>query len=484
MFSSLESDYPRALNALYFPAHRDEFPVPPFATDFVSWVHTRGRAYFKNNQLYPVGDMRWAIASTGCTLHFWHTDANGFGTFVFVVAGVKLWFIAIPKDGNFASFASASLFTGDFDIHNPHSDRWIIKLLVLGPGTTLIMRPNLPHAVITPEPSLCKGGHYYCTATLVDSIVGLYHHYVGSDSISNTDHHEASRDILMRMLTFFLHNLENDTPSSDREHVPDTTKWDDILGLFYLCAYYELHSALVSWSYYEEEEGNNFDTSIKSRIRARRLLYLLFSQHLFELDGVTLTGMQAYETIFNPFLAYQAWSLIHYKRAAWRSHLCGEDSFLTPSQTREDIQAALREGPAWHMFNTLGKKDYNCDTVDISEVGFAWRGSTYVVRRVVPTSFHGHVYGDRKVAEHRGIHLNITPRRDIDNETDCWIDYTLEARNKEDRRPAFRDNTKPELPTFAHGYQPETHRKQFKHDSKRSAPPNPVLSDNKKPRIQ
>ncbi|KAG6836086.1 hypothetical protein H0H93_011537 [Arthromyces matolae] len=486
MFTSLESEFPRALNALYFPAHRDEFLMPAFATDFFSWVHTRGRAYFKKNQLYPVGDMRWAIASTGWTLHFWHTDANGYGTFVLIVAGVKLWFVAVPKDGNFADFASASLFTGDFDIRNPHSDRWVIKLLVLGPGTTLIMRPNLPHAVITPEASLCKGGHYYSAANLVDSIVGLYHHYVGSNSISNTDHHEASRDILMRMLTFFLQGLEsNALPSSqNQEHMLNPTKWKDVLCLFYLCAYFELYSALISWSYFEDDESNSFDATIKSRRRARQLQYLLFSEYSFEHEGVTLTGAQAYEDIFATFLARQAWSLIHYKRAAWRSHLCGEDGLLSPSVTREDIQAVVRDGPAWKMFNTLGTDIYDKENVDITSINFAWSGPCYVVRRIPAVAFlcecsfsyayqafpysDGHVYGDREVAERRGLHLNIVSRPSDD--TDCWVEYTSSSRSSEDRRPPFRDRTKPEAPTYAPGYNAKSNAKGRKQAPKRSVP--------------
>ncbi|KAG6848876.1 hypothetical protein H0H93_013252 [Arthromyces matolae] len=470
MFASLQSEFPRALNALHFPALRDDFSVPSFATDYIAWMQTRGRAYFKTNKPYPVSDMRWAIASTGWTLHSWHVDANGYGTFVFVVAGIKIWFVAIPKDGCFDSFFSPNLYTGDFDVRKPHSDRWVIKRLVLEPGVTLVMRPNLPHAVVTPE-------------------ARLFHHYVASDSISNTDHHEASRDVLMRVLTLYLNCLQDSdaslyislsyafgvASSNPQAHIPNPTNWDDLLRLFYLCAYFELYSALISWSYREDHFADDFDSSIKTRVRTRRLLYWVFSSHSFEHDGRIVTGAQAYEDIFSIFLARQAWLVILYKRAAWKSSLCGQDTLLTPSQTREDIQSALREGPAWKSFNILGVKLYNRSDVDLSEETFAWTGPVYTVKRIPPVAFpfpysDGHVYGDRAVAQQRGLNINLVPRRNEDNMTDCWVEYTSNTRKKEDWRPVYKDSRKRELPTYAPGYSPKKTGPSVKPTAKRTAP--------------
>ncbi|KAG6849652.1 hypothetical protein H0H93_006573, partial [Arthromyces matolae] len=429
MFASMESEFPRALNALYFPAFRDEFPVPAYASDYAAWIQSRGRAYCDSNVPYPLGDMRWYIASTGGTLHYWHTDANGYGTFIFVIAGVKLWFIAIPKDGNFDSFASAGLYTKDFDIHNPHSDRWTIKLIVLGPGDMLIMRPNLPHAVVTPEPSICKGGH------------------------------------------------------ESQDHLPDPTTWEGALCLFYLCAYFELYSALVSWPFADSLDPadpdkktatRNFHASIKNRMRARSLLYWFFTRHEFECNSDRLTGAKAYEHIFGNFLARQSWSLIHYKRAAWKSHLSGENESLSPSQTREDIQLVLREGPAWRMFNQLGTQIYERQSPDISSITFAWNGPSYNIRFVPGVSFpfpysDGHVYGDRFIADSLGIVLNINPRRAEDNDTANWKTYTVSSRKVEDQRKSYSDSADKELPTYAPGFKCSGMSTVKKPDAKRNA---------------
>ncbi|KAF8059874.1 hypothetical protein FPV67DRAFT_1425004, partial [Lyophyllum atratum] len=161
--------------------------------------------------LYPIPHLRWGIASTGSAFHYWHYDANGFMTFVKLKCGRKLWYIAVPKDGDFTIFMKPDVMT-KFELDEANHDLWDVYVMVLHPGTTLIMRPTLPHCVVTPEPSFCSGGHFIAVTTIPYTIVGAYNHLIGGNSYSNTDHFKASHAALMRLLVFYQLKLFADPP--------------------------------------------------------------------------------------------------------------------------------------------------------------------------------------------------------------------------------------------------------------------------------
>jgi hypothetical protein len=68
------------------------------------------------------------------------------------------------------------------------------------------MRPNTLHAAFTPEPSICHGGHFYCTSTMQDTLRGMVHSFVDHIKITNTNHPPASA-LLRRMATFYFTGL-------------------------------------------------------------------------------------------------------------------------------------------------------------------------------------------------------------------------------------------------------------------------------------
>ena len=65
------------------------------------------------------------------------------------------------------------------------------------------MRANTPHFVITPENSICRGGHFYASSTIQDVCYGVYHSFVSGMLVTNTEHTVASRQLLCRMLAFY-----------------------------------------------------------------------------------------------------------------------------------------------------------------------------------------------------------------------------------------------------------------------------------------
>ncbi|KAG6879470.1 hypothetical protein C0992_002356 [Termitomyces sp. T32_za158] len=137
LFRALDVVPPRSISALNLPASDDEFPKLPFASEKFAWSEVRGRSYCDANEQYPVSDMRWALASTGSSHHYWHIDSNGLGTFVKVETGTKFWYIARPKSGDFTEFRDFSIYANDFDFTNANYDRWDVELIVFGPGSTL-----------------------------------------------------------------------------------------------------------------------------------------------------------------------------------------------------------------------------------------------------------------------------------------------------------------------------------------------------------
>ena len=82
--------------------------------------------------------MRWGLCATGGCYHTIHCDSDGVGTVIEPICGVKIWFIAVPKDGaGFVDFASIDMFDESFDIETPNEDKWDIEVIVLKPGMRL-----------------------------------------------------------------------------------------------------------------------------------------------------------------------------------------------------------------------------------------------------------------------------------------------------------------------------------------------------------
>lgn len=68
------------------------------------------------------------------------------------------------------------------------------------------MRPNTPHFVFGTENSICYGGHFYSTLTMPQTLSGVIHSFILDKFLTNTAH-QASRQLLRRMLVFYLHGL-------------------------------------------------------------------------------------------------------------------------------------------------------------------------------------------------------------------------------------------------------------------------------------
>ena len=216
------------LNALDLPMSDGNHPPSKLASHLVAWHETQGLPGCPYGVPLPTRDLLWGLASTAGTYSGWHIDSNGFATFIEVKAGMKWWIIATPKEGG-DTFDSPNLFLDDFEPYDPNSDRWDIEAILLKPGMILsvfcnefsfylnvtnlhsFMHPNTPHAVLTPENTVCHGGHFYATSTIHDTCLGIYHGFVMHSKISNTWHDDAWR-ILHRMVIYYNQEMKDRSP--------------------------------------------------------------------------------------------------------------------------------------------------------------------------------------------------------------------------------------------------------------------------------
>jgi hypothetical protein len=115
------------------------------------------------------------------------------------------------------------------------------------------MRPNTPHFVITPESAICHGGHFYAMSTIRDTIFGIYHMFVASKSITNTEHTRDSQLLLRRLVVHAHYVLVKHGSGLDLStappHVPDVFSFDGALDLFMLCVIMELGDLINPLAY-------------------------------------------------------------------------------------------------------------------------------------------------------------------------------------------------------------------------------------------
>ncbi|KAG6906959.1 hypothetical protein DXG01_011188 [Tephrocybe rancida] len=425
LLAAASLDPPKALSALHLPALYNMYPKLPISSDWFAWLKVQGKVYCRASKLYPVPEMCWAIASTGSAHHFWHIDANG---------------LTVPKNGDFRIFMRPDVMTS-FKLDEANEDLWDVHVMVLAAGDFLSMRAGLPHCVVTPVSSICTGGHFKAVTTIPESIVGSYHHLIGSTSYSNTDHFSASHSILMCLLVYYQCELMGPSPGKTRSpHVPDLSKWDGFLAVLYLCIYFELSSALVLWDYAGNEWA--FEASIKNRTRSRSFMYWIFSNHQFVLPSGTITGLDAMQSIFCSFLAHHTHLLIHYKQLAVAAKVNGSLASMTLADLAKAISSCVQGGPAWSMFVS--------DNTPHRRGTFAWHGPEYDIVRcpeAVDYEFpftHGYVFGNLAVAASFGLNVPqpvidaLTPSLDTEgtsSDDESEVDLKIKgARRKAKKR--------------------------------------------------
>ena len=99
----------KILNGLEFPMWKDtQWDNSSFTTDLLAWEFVRGsEAGGHPTPSYPIEHVRWGLAGTANSFTDLHIDSDGFGTFVQVMCGKKVWGICRPT---FYSLSSTEKF--------------------------------------------------------------------------------------------------------------------------------------------------------------------------------------------------------------------------------------------------------------------------------------------------------------------------------------------------------------------------------------
>ena len=128
----------KTVNALDLPLPEGLRPAKRLscASDLDAWIGTRTGVF--GSVPYPYRHMHWGLMAFAGAVHYTHIDADGFGTWVEVKCGYKLWIIARPKNKSKGSFFDINTFVKDFKLGTkPNTARWSYEAVVLGPGTRL-----------------------------------------------------------------------------------------------------------------------------------------------------------------------------------------------------------------------------------------------------------------------------------------------------------------------------------------------------------
>src|ERR1700679_1405191 len=196
------------------------------------------------------------------------------------------------------------------------------------------MRPNTPHFVVTPESAICHGGHFYAMSTIQDTVFVLYHMFVASKRVTNTEHSHDAHLLLRRMVIYFHYVLfklgSKPTPSAapySIPHIPDVSTFDGVIDLFMLCIIMELGDLINPLAYRKKyRNGWNRDHDRLSTIHAcglSRDLRTWWHAHyrLYDPQEEVLVNDEA---LFKAFFCQHIRALISYKRAAEKKEVQGE----------------------------------------------------------------------------------------------------------------------------------------------------------------
>ncbi|KAF8183454.1 hypothetical protein BJ912DRAFT_928211 [Pholiota molesta] len=364
----------KALNVLDIPMPEGTHSAEDFSSDNAAWWEMLQSPWNVDSTAErPTADMHWGLCATTGAGHTFHMDSDGFGTYIEVITGVKVWLVVRPKDCE-----------TDFDLLD--IGECSVEAVILTPGTRLYMCPGTMHAAYTSENAICHGGHFYATATMKDTLCGLIQSFVASNYMTNT-YHSGSHLLLRRIITFYFEGLEQNKWDMDdpvREHLPklmpldaasddpDVNSMEHAENLFSACCLAIFSNVLDPKTYchpqvdvgckpneQQQEEMERYDRntmSVEERnacATVRGLAYKLLDWFSFHYRFVPLASEAPSENgsdtrqIFESMLAQQAYAIYLAKQKADEE---GLDSF--PGCSLISLERQLRG-----MFSPTSKAD-------------------------------------------------------------------------------------------------------------------------------
>lgn len=218
-----------------------------------------------------------------------------------------------------------------------------------------ILRPNTPYALITLEHTVVTGGLYLSTHTLYETLIGRIHSFVLPSFL--TEGKEPSFSTFLRRIVHYMHNAYVLNDSSDRSHLLTFSTLDDARDLFSLVTIAIFLNVLDDRTYelssdtYQEDNTvlqqcqEVFDLNAIPVIERYHLCYTrglsfdllnwFFENYSFSSDNLEEDDMDAFTSIFIPFLVHIGRQIIKYKCIA-------DESGRTASSTSQEVNYQVR----------------------------------------------------------------------------------------------------------------------------------------------
>ena len=142
------------------------------------------------------GSLNWSLAANTSAFSEPHSDAAGFCTYVNIILGSKIWYIAPGKLCPDADGWDNSVLNHKWiPVHLRKGDQLYVTFLLLSCIQFIfmysIMHPGTVHAVMTSEHCLATGGHFYSNCVMFETLRSLViEHYYGHLT-TNTEHDTA-----------------------------------------------------------------------------------------------------------------------------------------------------------------------------------------------------------------------------------------------------------------------------------------------------
>lgn len=244
------------------------------------------------------------------------------------------------------------------------------------------MRPNTPHVVMTPEASICHGGHFYASSTLRHTCHGILHTFVACSLLTNTEHTTASRELIGRILFFYYKVFQKDYvahgPSGKtispryRGNIPDIFTFEGLLDVLSLCNLMELGNII----HYKTYTSDGINAEERRKMIAGRAC----GHQVRKWPAANIEIHHPHETpslrsldrdVFYIYLSSQVASLLHYKMRAPASEAQGHVDFSLKDLVAQ-IRGALGENPHFQA----------CYKPAVDPKTFDWVGPTYRVQPV------------------------------------------------------------------------------------------------------
>ncbi|TFK57742.1 hypothetical protein BDN72DRAFT_866521, partial [Pluteus cervinus] len=194
----------KILNCLDVQLPRSGAPHRSLSSDTHAYAVTEGLWTADREHAYPINNMDWGLICSNDAYHYWHVDVNGLATRVLIRCGVKFWFFARPKPGE--DFASTDFFRNT-PVYQTGDEKWDVEMVVLKAGDEIYMRPNTPHAVISPKSSICRGGYLICYTTIRETSYGLFHCAIQSGVITNVAEFNDTLFLVRRLVMYWAHAI-------------------------------------------------------------------------------------------------------------------------------------------------------------------------------------------------------------------------------------------------------------------------------------